>query len=95
MSPQQQRDLVNALGKLNGQRLAETGDDEIAARISAFEMAYRMQSSAPELVDVSGESQETLDLYGIKNVNESSFARNCLLARRLVERGVRLSLIHI
>ncbi len=89
VSPQQQRDLVNALGKLNRQRLAETGDDEIAARISAFEMAYRMQSSAPELVDVSGESQETLDLYGIKNVNESSFARNCLLARRLVERGVR------
>ena len=52
-------------------------------------MAYRMQTSAPELMDIRNESQETLDLYGIQDVNETTFARNCLLARRLIERGVR------
>lgn len=89
VSSQQQRHLVDAVGKLNLKRLVETGDDEIATRINAFEMAYQMQSSAPELMDISGESQETLDLYGIKDPGESTYARNCLLARRLVERGVR------
>ena len=84
-----QRRLVDAVRELNLKRLQETGDDEIATRINAYEMAYRMQTSAPELMDTSGESQATLDLYGIKNPQESSFARNCLLARRLVERGVR------
>jgi hypothetical protein len=85
----QQRQLVDVVRQLNAKRLAETGDDEIATRINAYEMAYRMQTSAPELMDTSGESQATLDLYGIKNPKETSFARNCLLARRLVERGVR------
>jgi hypothetical protein len=85
----QQRELVDAVRQLNAKRLAETGDEEIATRINAYEMAYRMQTSAPELMDTSGESQATLDLYGIKNPKETSFARNCLLARRLVERGVR------
>ena len=75
--------------ELNLKRLVETGDDEIATRISAYEMAYRMQTSAPELMDTSGESSATLDLYGVKDAREASFARNCLLARRLVERGVR------
>ncbi|MCC7337518.1 MAG: DUF1501 domain-containing protein [Pirellulaceae bacterium] len=84
-----QRRVVDAVGQLNLKHLVETGDQEIATRVNAYEMAYRMQSSAPELMDTAGESQETLDLYGIKEAGESSFARNCLLARRLVERGVR------
>jgi hypothetical protein len=65
-----------------------TGDPEIATRINSFEMAFRMQSSAPELMDLSKESQATLDLYGAVP-GKPSFANNCLLARRLVERGVR------
>ncbi len=86
---QEQRQVVDAVSQLNRQRLQATGDAEIATRINAYEMAYRMQTSAPELMDTASESQETLDLYGIKNPKETSFARNCLLARRLVERGVR------
>ncbi len=89
VSPAQQRQLIEAVGELNLRRLAETGDQEIATRISACEMAYRMQTSAPELMDISDESQDTLDRYGIKDTKEATFARNCLLARRLVERGVR------
>ncbi len=83
-----QRDSLDAISELNRQRLAVTGDPEIATRINSFEMAYRMQSSAPELMDISTETQETLDLYGVKS-GESSFAKNCLLARRLVEGGTR------
>jgi hypothetical protein len=89
ISGPQQRQLVDAVRELNMKRLIETGDDEIATRINAYEMAYRMQTSAPELMDTAGESQATLDMYGIKDAKETSFARNCLLARRLVERGVR------
>ncbi len=83
-----QRRVIDAVNELNRARLDVTGDGEIAARISSYEMAYRMQSSAPELMDLSKESQSTLDLYGAK-VGEPSYAMNCLLARRLVERGVR------
>ena len=89
ISQGQQRQLVDAVRDLNMKRLVETGDDEIHTRINAYEMAYRMQTSAPELMDIKEESQATLDLYGIKDPKETSFARNCLLARRLVERGVR------
>ena len=89
VTDEQQVQVLKAVGKINAKRLAETGDEEIATRINAYEMAYRMQSSAPELMDTSGETQETLDLYGIKDPKEASFARNCLLARRLIERGVR------
>ena len=89
ITAKKQAELVDAVSKLNRERLEATGDDEISARINAFEMAYRMQTSAPELMDITDEGQETLDLYGIKDPNESSYARNCLLARRLVERGVR------
>ncbi|MBL8819527.1 MAG: DUF1501 domain-containing protein [Planctomyces sp.] len=85
----QQRGVVDAVRELNLKRLVATGDQEIATRISAYEMAYRMQSSAPDLMETSSESKETLSLYGIQDPGESSFARNCLLARRLVERGVR------
>src|SRR5262249_49279452 len=73
---------------LNGERLETTGDPEIATRIASYEMAYRMQSSAPELIDVSGETKQTLQMYGADPA-KPSFALNCLLARRLVERGVR------
>jgi hypothetical protein len=64
-------------------------DSEIAARIQSYEMAYRLQTSAPELMDLGSEPKEMLDRYGIKDPKEANFARNCLLARRLVERGVR------
>ena len=84
-----QRRVIDAVRDLNLKRLVATGDDEIQTRLNAYEMAYRMQTSAPDLIDISGESKATLDLYGIKDANESSYARNCLLARRLVERGVR------
>ena len=83
-----QRESLDALKKLNEHHLEITGDPEIATRINAFEMAYRMQSSAPELMDISRESKETLAMYGAEP-GKSSFANNCLLARRLVERGVR------
>src|SRR5690606_16540999 len=83
-----QRKAIDAIRDLNLMRLAETGDAEISTRMSAYEMAYRMQSSAPELIDLSGESEATLKLYGIEK-DKPSFARNCLLARRLVERGTR------
>ena len=89
VSPDQQRKLVDVVNQLNEERLRQTGDGEIAARINAYEMAYRMQSSAPDLMDISDEDQDTLDLYGIKDPNESTYARNCLLSRRLIERGVR------
>ncbi|MBI3860613.1 MAG: DUF1501 domain-containing protein, partial [Planctomycetia bacterium] len=83
-----QRDSLDALRDLNQQRLADTGDPEIATRISAFEMAFRMQSSAPDLMDLGREPQHILEMYGAEP-GKSSFANNCLLARRLVERGVR------
>lgn len=88
ITAERQRDFVDVVGSLNKERLAVTGDPEISTRISAYEMAYRMQSSAPELMDLSGESQATLDLYGATS-GGNSFANNCLLARRQVERGVR------
>jgi hypothetical protein len=83
-----QRDSLDTLQRMNTMRLQETGDPEIATRINSFEMAFRMQSSAPELMDVAKESQATLDMYGAVP-GKPSFANNCLLARRLVERGVR------
>ncbi len=83
-----QRKSLDAIKKLNEHRLDVVGDPEIATRINSFEMAYRMQTSAPELMDLAKESKETLEMYGAEP-GKSSFANNCLLARRLVERGVR------
>jgi len=83
-----QADTIDAIVAMNQHRLGIAGDPEIATRISNYEMAYKMQASAPELVDLSSESPETLALYGA-TPGESSFANNCLLARRLIERGVR------
>jgi hypothetical protein len=88
VSATRQRQTIDAIRDLNLKRLVETGDPEISTRIASYEMAYRMQSSAPELIDLSGESEATLKLYGVEK-DKPSFARNCLLARRLVERGVR------
>lgn len=83
-----QRESIELVNRLNRHRLDLDGDPEIATRISAYEMAYRMQSSAPDLMDLSQESPETLALYGAEP-GKASFANNCLLARRMVERGVR------
>lgn len=83
-----QEEFVRAVNDLNQMRHSVIGDPEIETRIAAYEMAYRMQSSAPELMDLGGETQDVLDLYGCDPA-APSFSRNCLLARRLVERGVR------
>jgi hypothetical protein len=83
-----QRDSLDAIRSLNQQRLESTGDPEIATRINSFEMAFRMQNSAPELMDLSKEPKHILEMYGAEP-GKPSFANNCLLARRLVERGVR------
>ncbi len=83
-----QSEFVSAVRDLNSLRLEQVRDPEIATRIAAYEMAYRMQSSAPELMDLSHETKTTLEDYGA-DPNKPSFARNCLLARRLVEKGCR------
>ena len=85
---QLQRNTLDALAELNALKLAEAGDPEISTRISAYEMAFRMQKSAPEVMDISKEPRHVLDMYGAEP-GKSSFANNCLLARRLLERGVR------
>ena len=83
-----QKDSLETIKQLNQMRLEAVGDPEIATRINSFEMAHRMQMSAPELMDVSKESKETLQLYGAEP-GKPSFANNCLLARRLLQRGTR------
>ncbi len=87
-SPELQRDTYQLIGDLNRQRQAVVGDPEIATRIASYEMASRLQVSAPELMDLSTESAATIELYGCDPAKDS-FARACLLARRMVERGVR------
>jgi uncharacterized protein (DUF1501 family) len=102
-----QRRALDAIARLNAQHHDAIHDEEIASRIAQYELAFRMQSSAPELTDLSGETQATLDAYGVNRDTPhptaelqsgdtySRFATNCLLARRMVERGVRfVSLIH-
>ncbi|SFJ11768.1 DUF1501 domain-containing protein [Planctomicrobium piriforme] len=91
---QLQSDSIEAIRTLNSHHLQQVGDPEIATRTRAYETAFRMQTSAPDLMDISQETQATLDLYGAEP-GKSSFANNCLLARRLVERGVRfIELFH-
>ena len=101
LPPQLQRKGLDVLRQVNGNRLSEQRDPEIASRIASYELAYRMQTAAPELIDLSSETKATHDMYGVdrKEIRKGgrgksgntyqSFARNCLLARRLVERGVR------
>ncbi len=88
VDPRLQRDTLDLVRALNEKRLATEGDPEIATRIAAYELAFRLQTSAPELTDLHTESKETLDLYGC-DPDKPSFARACLLARRMIERGVR------
>jgi hypothetical protein len=89
------RGLLDDLARLNEMRLKELGDPEIATRIAQYEMAYRMQTSVPELTDLRTEPQHVLEMYGPDVSRPGSFAANCLLARRLAERGVRyVQLIH-
>ena len=84
-----QADSLASIRRLNQSHLDAVGDPEIATRINSFEMAFRMQTSAPELMDISREPKHVLDLYGAEP-GKPSFANNCLLARRMVERGVRI-----
>ena len=89
------RGLLDDVAKLNEMKLKEFGDPEIATRIAQYEMAFKMQASVPELTDLSGETKETLDMYGPAVQERGTFAHNCLMARRLVERGVRcVQLMH-
>jgi len=83
-----QRDTLDLVSQLNQKRLGAVGDPEIATRIASYEMAFRMQTSAPELTDMKSESKETLEMYGC-DPDKPSYARACLLARRMIERGVR------
>src|SRR3954453_5303311 len=90
VTPEQQRERLNLLAKLNEMDLKKyPGSSELAARISWYELAYRMQSCAPEAVDVNRESETTRKLYGMDDKITEPFARQCLMARRLIERGVR------
>lgn len=109
LPPELQRAGLDTLGKLNRTRYQEVHDPEITSRIAAYELANRMQTAAPELIDIAGEPQHVLDAYGVGRPEPKkawrgslgglktydTFARNCLLARRLVERGVRfINIIH-
>ncbi|QDU45922.1 hypothetical protein Mal52_44190 [Symmachiella dynata] len=108
VSTQMQKTGLEALSNLNQSRYERIQDPEIASRIASYELAYRMQTAAPELIDLSGETQATLDAYGVGRTEEgmkmgrgggkgtyNSFSTNCLLARRLIERGVRFTnIIH-
>lgn len=84
-----QRQVVEEINRLDGMLADERYDPEIQTRITQYEMAFRMQASVPELTDFKSESAKTLEMYGIKQPGDGSFASNCLLARRLAERGVR------
>ncbi|MEX0819384.1 MAG: DUF1501 domain-containing protein [Pirellulaceae bacterium] len=89
------RALLDDIAAMNAAHLADYGDPEIDTRIAQYEMAFRMQSSVPELVDFSGETQATVARYGVDALNKGSYANNCLIARRLLERGVRfVQLMH-
>jgi hypothetical protein len=89
------RGMLDGLAELNQQRLTETGDPEIATRIRQYEMAYRMQTSIPELTDLSDEPNDVFELYGPDSRRAGSYAANCIMARRLAERGVRfIQLFH-
>jgi hypothetical protein len=85
-----QRQVVEEISRLNGLLAEERVDPEIQTRIAQYEMAFRMQTSVPELTDFRNEPQHILDMYGVKQPGDGSFASNCLMARRLAERGVRM-----
>jgi len=89
VDPEDRRAMLDALNTLNSQRFEQVGDPEIQTRIAQYEMAFRMQSSVPDLTDLKNETQATLDLYGPEVTKPGTFAASCLLARRMAERGVR------
>jgi uncharacterized protein (DUF1501 family) len=93
VTPEMQRASLDALKDLNQEHYTQTGDMEIASRISSYELAFRMQTAAPDLLDFSKESAETLEMYGVNQDPTRQFATNCLLARRMVERGVRFVML--
>ena len=94
-SPQARRHFIDDVARLNQLELDHFGDPEIATRIAQYEMAYKMQTSVPELTDLSKEPARTFELYGEDARKPGTFAANCLLARRLAERGVRfIQLFH-
>jgi len=95
ISSKTRRRMLDKLAMLNQDRFDEVGDPEIQSRIAQYEMAYRMQTSVPELTDISGETQSTLDMYGPDVMKPGTFAANCLLARRLAERDVRFTQVFI
>lgn len=93
VTSEMQRSSLDVLKDLNEEHYTATGDMEIASRISSYELAFRMQMAGPELLDFSKESPETLAMYGVKDGPGKQFATNCLLARRMVERGVRFVML--
>jgi hypothetical protein len=93
VSREQQRASLDVLRDLNQERLETTGDTEIASRIASYELAFRMQAAGPDLLDFSKESPSTLDMYGVNAEKTRAFGTNCLLARRMVERGVRFVML--
>src|SRR5262249_38436446 len=95
VDPDTRRRMLDGLAELNQKRLEALGDPEIAARIEQYEMAFRMQTSVPELVDISKEPKAILDMYGPEVTQPGTFAYNCLLARRLAERGVRFTQVFL
>ncbi|MBT3889193.1 MAG: DUF1501 domain-containing protein [Planctomycetaceae bacterium] len=95
ISSKMRRKMLDRLALLNQDRFDDVGDPEIQSRIAQYEMAYRMQTSVPELTDISGETQSTLDMYGPDVMKPGTFAANCLLARRLAERDVRFTQVFI
>lgn len=95
VSRESRRAMLDDIAAMNAAHLADYGDPEIETRIAQYEMAFRMQSSVPDLVDFSGETKTTLDRYGPDGLVKGTFANNCLVARRLLERGVRfVQLMH-
>ena len=95
VTPASRRNMLDVLNQLNATEFAEFGDPETEARISQYEMAFRMQTSVPQLMDVADETEETLEMYGANVRKPGTFAHNCLLARRMVENGVRtIQLFH-
>ena len=89
ITPSSRRKVLDALSKINNLRMSDFGDDEIHSRIAQYEMAYKMQTSIPETTDLSDEPDEVFDLYGPDSRKPGTYAANCLLARRLVERDVK------
>jgi hypothetical protein len=93
ITPERQRARLDIVRKLNEIRQADTGDAEIASRIASYELAFRMQTSGPQLLDIEKESPATLEAYGVGKEPTAAYGRNCLMARRLVESGVRFVLV--